>query len=113
MLYGLSEVGDRDWYRWGAEILVTNQTKYGSWPLASAPSPAAVFVNKAITPAYVRTSFALLFLKRSNLTKDLTAKLPFKPAELNKGIIATRTNGVPIGTSSPGISSPGKTESKR
>jgi hypothetical protein len=41
-------------------------------------------------------------LKRSNLTKDLTGRLPFKPDELNKGIIATRCGGEPTGTPSPG-----------
>jgi hypothetical protein len=49
----------------------------------------------------VRTAFALLFLKRSNLAPDLTAKLPFKPAELNKGVRALRAGGVPAGVTSP------------
>jgi hypothetical protein len=106
VLYNLPEIGGRDWYRWGAEILVSNQAKDGSWPIESAPSPAAL--NYFGSPSYVRTSFALLFLKRSNLTKDLTARLPFKPAELNKGIIATRSGGAPTG-----VPSPGQTESKR
>jgi hypothetical protein len=108
-LYNLPEIGDRDWYRWGAEILVTNQAKqYGSWPLESAPSPAAAPLVNDTSPSYVRTSFALLFLKRSNLTRDLTAKLPFKADELNKGIIATRAGGGPTG-----IPSPGQSERKR
>jgi hypothetical protein len=50
----------------------------------------------------VRTAFALLFLKRSNLAPDLTAKLPFKPTELNKAVLAIRAGGAPTTVSSPG-----------
>jgi hypothetical protein len=103
VLYGLPEIGDRDWYRWGAEILVTNQAENGSWPVESAPRELLFG-----TPSYVRTSFALLFLKRSNLTKDLTSKLPFKPDKLNKGIMTIRAGGAPTG-----IPSPGRGETKR
>jgi hypothetical protein len=42
-------------------------------------------------------------LKRSNLVKGLTAKLPFKPEELNKSILATRAGGAPAGILSPGL----------
>src|SRR5690348_10524526 len=31
-LYNMPSIGDKDWYRWGAESLVTNQLKNGGWP---------------------------------------------------------------------------------
>jgi hypothetical protein len=96
VLYDLPALADRDWYRWGAEALVTNQTDRGDWRASADPrdlDPGAI--------ACVRTAFALLFLKRSNLARDLTAKLPFKPAELNQGVLAIRAGGVPAGASSP------------
>ena len=31
VLYGLRTIGDKDWYRWGAEMLVANQQINGSW----------------------------------------------------------------------------------
>jgi hypothetical protein len=86
VLYDLPTIGGKDWYRWGAEKLVTNQTGRGDWP------------NPGRTPkedagdgygASLNTSFALLFLKRSHLLPDLTAKLPYKPDVLEKGIAAT------------------------
>jgi hypothetical protein len=56
----LATIGKKDWYGWGAEILLTNQQLDGSW--AGHPSGAD-------------TCFALLFLKRANLARDLTAEL--------------------------------------
>jgi hypothetical protein len=97
VLYDLPTLADRDWYRWGAEALVTNQTERGDWCASTDLrdlDPGAI--------ACVRAAFALLFLKRSNLAPDLTAKLPFKPVELNKGVLAIRTGGAPVGVTSPG-----------
>jgi hypothetical protein len=84
MLYNLPTVGDRDWYRWGAEVLVTTQLGKGSWPGASWQ-----LEKSHVTPDYgdtLNTAFALLFLKRSHPMKDLTAKLPFRAKELNQEI---------------------------
>jgi hypothetical protein len=97
VLYGLPTLADRDWYRWGAEALVTNQTERGDWRLSAHPrdlDPGGI--------ACVRTAFALLFLKRSNLAPDLTAKLPFKPEELNRAVRAARAGGAPAEAPSPG-----------
>jgi hypothetical protein len=56
----LDTIGDKDWYSWGSEILLSNQEIDGTWrgdyPMGG-----------------VDTCFALLFLKRANLTMDLTA----------------------------------------
>jgi hypothetical protein len=67
MLYNLNTVGDRDWYAWGAEELVERQKPDGSWLVGG------YYGSTATTD----TSFALLFLKRANLAKDLTKKLEF------------------------------------
>ncbi len=76
VLYGLPAVGGRDWYRWGAEVLVANQQKRGYWTNGG--------YHKA-SPT-IDTCLALLFLQRANFIADLTAKLPFKPAELSQTI---------------------------
>ena len=67
MLYNLPTIGNKDWYRWGVSILVPSQQPPGGWFLGGYPG--------ADVP--VDTSFALLFLKRSNLVQDLTRDLTF------------------------------------
>jgi hypothetical protein len=64
--YNLRMIGDKDWYAWGSEPLMKNQKEDGSF----SPNP------KFFTPQ-VETCFALLFLKRANLAKDLTAKIEY------------------------------------
>jgi hypothetical protein len=81
VLYGLPTIGDSDWYRWGAEILVANQEKRGAWTRGG---------YHGSDPA-IDTCLALLFLKRANFVADLTSKLPFKPAELSQSIIIRKT----------------------
>jgi hypothetical protein len=102
-LYGLPRIGEKDWYRWGAEILVTNQNNRGFWP-PTDPSRVDRKVGMSTYGPVVNTAFALLFLKRVNLTPELTARLPFKPEELNKGI-RNRLHTGPVGPDSP---SPGQ-----
>jgi hypothetical protein len=67
VLYGLRTIDGKDWYAWGAELLQAHQTKDGSWHggryHGSSPT--------------LDTCFALLFLKRANLTHDLTKKIEF------------------------------------
>jgi hypothetical protein len=77
VLYRLPMIGDKDWYRWGAEILLANQTREGNWQDGGYPSNHPT----------IDTCLALLFLKRANLVKDLTAKLPFNPADLNNDLM--------------------------
>jgi hypothetical protein len=60
----LKTIGGKDWYAWGADVLLANQAQDGSW--------------KGDYPATVDTCFALLFLKRANLASDLTARLKGK-----------------------------------
>jgi len=65
MLYDLKTIDGKDWYGWGAQILVHNQDTSGAWPSSS--------YHGASPP--LNTCFALLFLKRSNLVQDLTSNL--------------------------------------
>lgn len=76
-LYNLPLIGEKDWYRWGAEIFVTNQSDSGAWNCGQ---------ERSYGSEPVCTSFGLLFLKRVNFTRDLTAKLPMTAKELNQGV---------------------------
>jgi len=58
----LATIGKKDWYNWGAEILLANQAADGNW----AGDYATYHAD---------TCFALLFLKRSNLAADLGEKI--------------------------------------
>ncbi len=67
MLYGRRTIDGEEWYPWGVDLLLPRQQGNGSW----------------LTNGYVGanattdTCFALLFLKRANLAKDLTTKVEF------------------------------------
>lgn len=78
VLYDLPTIGKKDWYRWGAEILVANQKQLGNWDKGGYPGASPV----------LDTCLALLFLKRANLAADLGAKLPFNPDDLSRDILA-------------------------
>jgi hypothetical protein len=67
MLYNRRTIAGQDWYNWGAELLLDNQNDDGSWAAGGYPGSSPV----------IDTCFALLFLKRANLAKDLTKKLEF------------------------------------
>jgi hypothetical protein len=58
----LKTIGKKDWYSWGAEILLANQQPDGSW-------------QGTYGAGGVDTCFALLFFKRANLADDLTGLL--------------------------------------
>jgi hypothetical protein len=89
MLYDLPAIGDKDWYRWGAESLVTNQAKGGFWNGAS-PNPEWAGKRNYDYRATLSTAFALLFLKRSHPMKDLTPKLPMTGKDLNDSLARLR-----------------------
>jgi hypothetical protein len=65
VIYDVKEIqpgkGGKDWYNWGADIIVANQKEGGLW--------------EDRFPGVPDTCFALLFLKRANIAKDLTDKL--------------------------------------
>jgi hypothetical protein len=62
VIYGLEKIGSQEWYPWTAELLVRSQQDNGSWRDAG--------------PGPVSTCFALLILRRSNLTPDLLVGVP-------------------------------------
>jgi hypothetical protein len=70
VLFKRRQIGGKDWYRWGAELLIDAQQDDGSW------NNDGYFTRPAVTPI-TDTCFALLFLKRANLAKELTKKLEF------------------------------------
>ncbi|MHB1424642.1 MAG: prenyltransferase/squalene oxidase repeat-containing protein [Gemmataceae bacterium] len=89
MLYNLTTIGDKDWYRWGAESLVTNQSKGGWWTGMSTQPEWTGKLNYDYKAA-LTTAFALLFLKRSHPMKELTPILPLTGELLNQGIARLR-----------------------
>jgi hypothetical protein len=60
VVYDLRTIGGKDWYAWGAPIIVDHQQPDGSWHDVHETAD---------------TCFALLFLKRVNVAQDLTATL--------------------------------------
>jgi hypothetical protein len=66
VLYDLQTLGKKDWYLWGAEILLCHQHPDGYWDDEKAYPGESPIVN---------TCFALLFLRRANLTPDLSKRL--------------------------------------
>jgi hypothetical protein len=62
----LDTLAGKDWYNWGAEILLANQQLDGTW-------------NGEFQTA--DTCFALLFLRRANLASDLSASLKGKVSD--------------------------------
>jgi hypothetical protein len=79
MVLGLDTIGGKDWYGWGAEILLRSQRPDGSWE-----------GNYGLGGA--DTSFALLFLVRANLARDLSAALRGKIQD--PGEVVLRAGGV-------------------
>jgi hypothetical protein len=61
VIYDLRTIDGKDWYTWGAEAILKNQSDDGSWREQWAGTPD--------------TCFALLFLKRANVAQDLTETL--------------------------------------
>lgn len=71
--YGYRTISKKDWYVWGADLLLALQKPNGSWQGAYAGGGAD-------------TCFALLFLRRANLAPDLSTALRGKivdPAEIS------------------------------
>jgi hypothetical protein len=85
VLYGLPTVGGREWYRWGAEILIANQQPRGFWNSTHYPGSSPT----------IDTCMALLFLKRANFVADLSKKLNIKPEDLNETIIRSSPSRSP------------------
>jgi uncharacterized protein (TIGR03067 family) len=78
MVFGLDTIGKKDWYGWGADFALAQQRSDGSW-------------NGGYAEGGVDTSFALLFLCRSNLAQDLATSLRGKVQD--PGEVALRAGG--------------------
>jgi hypothetical protein len=61
-IYGLKTIGRRDWYAWGSNVLLNSQREDGGW-------------YGRYHPSGVDSCFALLFLARANVAKDLSVTL--------------------------------------
>lgn len=70
VLYKMDEIEGKDWYGWGAQLLVAQQVIDGTFP-------STAYINHEPT---ANTCFALLFLNRSNLVRDLTVTLQLHSA---------------------------------
>jgi len=60
VIFDLRMIGGKEWYDWGTDVILPNQKPDGSW--------------SDRFPGIPDTCFALLFLKRANIAKDLTDK---------------------------------------
>ena len=61
VIYDKKEIGGKDWYAWGSEVILNQQRGDGSWDDRHGEVPD--------------TCFAILFLTRCNLAKDLTRSI--------------------------------------
>ncbi|MGE3804985.1 MAG: prenyltransferase/squalene oxidase repeat-containing protein [Gemmataceae bacterium] len=86
VLYSLPTVGDKEWYRWAAEMLLDNQSPNGGWEIDGKYPGQSPEIN---------TAMALLILRRSNLTTGLSEKLPFSPGDLVKEITVKSVTAPP------------------
>jgi hypothetical protein len=77
VLYDIQKLGKKDWHLWGAEILICHQRGDGSWDLDGGYHGQHPVLN---------TCFALLFLKRANLTPDLSKRLLVNTSALTKKV---------------------------
>jgi len=84
VVYGLEKIGNVNWYEVGADTLLEKQRRDGSWG----------------SSAEVDTAFAILFLARSNLVRDLSAKVQRDPST------AELRGGPGVGIDLPGPESP-------
>jgi hypothetical protein len=72
-VYGLETIGKRNWYDWGSRVLLNSQNRDGSWV-----GEYSIFVRGPDGNSYHAapdTCFALLFLSRANVAKDLSISL--------------------------------------
>jgi hypothetical protein len=67
----IDKIGGKDWWTWGAEVILANQGQNGTW-------------DGRTNGALADTSFALLFLRKANLAGDLTANLKGKLGDVTE-----------------------------
>ncbi|MFO0799862.1 MAG: HEAT repeat domain-containing protein [Gemmataceae bacterium] len=89
VLYGVDKIGGVDWYAGGSDYLVALQAADGAWPGEYGPE--------------VDTSFAVLFLCKANLARDLSRRVRGDSgSELRAGAAApVETGPAPKGPVAP------------
>lgn len=93
VIFGLDKIGGVDWYGAGAHTLVHTQNPSGSWKSGYAEE--------------VDTSFAVLFLCKSNLARDLSSKVQKEVStEMRAGAGPTGVSPKPAGPGASGGESP-------
>ena len=84
MAYALDTIGGVDWYAWGCGHLLPAQGQDGSWGLDTYGHA-------------INTSFAILFLTKSNSVRDLSNKIKGKVRDPGKTELRSGAgNGAPI-----------------
>jgi hypothetical protein len=86
VLYDVRSLDKKDWYLWGAEILLCHQNNMGGWEKG----------GQHVEDPALSTSLALLFLKRANLTPDLSRRLVVDPSALTQKVSDTVTPKQPV-----------------
>jgi hypothetical protein len=86
VLYNLKKLGKKDWYLWGAEVLVANQNADGHWQDGGYHGASST----------ADTCLALLFLKRANFAADLATALPFNPDTLTQDVLGRIVAETPV-----------------
>jgi hypothetical protein len=92
MVCDLKTVAGYDWYPWGAKLLVDHQNDDGGWNAGG------------MCPPVVETCMAVLFLKRVNVAKDLTAQL--KTVAPVKDLSPEKLKFITTGHPPPGLAEP-------
>jgi hypothetical protein len=85
VIYDVVKLDQKDWYLWGAEILLCHQKGEGDWDDGGYPGEHAV----------LNTAFALLFLKRANLTPDLSRRFTVDTTALTTRVDETAAPKTP------------------
>jgi hypothetical protein len=95
VVYGMDKIGGFDWYDVGSTALVRSQSPDGTWGLGNYG-------------AEVNTAFAVLFLCRSNLARDLSSKVQKDPTstEMRAGAGPAATDLLPNRPAATGPTAP-------
>jgi hypothetical protein len=88
VLLGLDTIGGKDWYEWGAGILLAAQSDKGTW-------------EGSYGQGGVDTCFALLFLRKVNLLNDLS-KLTGRARDPGQRVLRARPGGLTPGPAAKG-----------
>lgn len=91
--FGLKTIGKKDWYDWGAAVLLANQAEDGGW-------------HGEYDGGGADTCFALLFLKRANLASDLTTVLTGKVPDPGESTLRATVDIKELTGKGPGLKSP-------